>query len=154
MNGSRRLPTRLSIDSSVLIAYFLGEPTGSLTRQEILMNHDRTAYCSHLTLSETFYVLCRRRNRQFAMDALETLEKTGYLKLYESTQLDYAAGIHKCQRKISLADCYVLALAEKVQAAAAFAHREKDVTTELEENSPDVDVVFLEDFAKEKPEKA
>ncbi len=145
MRDSPGLPSRLAIDSSVLIAYFLGEPTGELAKQEIL-GPRRATSCSHLALSETFYILCRARNDKLAQEALETLEKTGYVKFHESTQLDYAAGMQKCARNISLADCYVLALAKSINGAAVFARHEKDVSAELKENPPDVPVIFLEDL--------
>jgi predicted nucleic acid-binding protein len=148
MKDSPDLPSRLAIDSSVLIAYFLGEPTGEIAKQEILAQKKNT-HCSHLALSETFYILCRARNNKFALDALETLEKTGFVKFHESTQLDYAAGMQKCARKISLADCYVFALAKDITGAAVFAHHEKDVSAELKENHPGVPVLFLEDLVDE-----
>ncbi len=146
MKDSPELPSRLAIDSSVLIAYFLGEREGEIVKQEILGSQHRAVHCSHLALSETFYVLCRRRNHKFALEALETLQKTGLVMLHQTTELDYAAGMQKCRRKISLADCYVLALAKNVQGAAVFAHRERDISAELEENAPNVNVLFLEDF--------
>ncbi len=145
MKDSLDLPSRLAIDSSVLIAYFLGEPTGELAKQEILRQR-RDVHCSHLALAETFYILCRARNDKFALEALETLEKTGFVKFHESTQLDYAAGMQKCARKISLADCYVLALAKDIRGAAVFANHERDVSAELKENPSGVPVLFLEDL--------
>ncbi len=132
----------------MLIAYFLGEPEGEIAKKEILSSQQRTAHCSHLALSETFYVLCRRRSHKFALEALETLEKTGFVRFHQSTGVDYDAGMQKCRRKISLADCYVLALAKNVGGAAVFAHREKDISAELEKNAPDVNVLFLEDLTK------
>ncbi len=148
MKDSQDLPSRLAIDSSVLIAYFLGEPTGEIAKREIL-GQRRAVHCTHLALSETFYILCRARNDKFALEAMETLEKTGFVKFYESTQLDYAAGMQKCARKISLADCYVFALAKEIRGAAVFANHEKDVSAELKENPPGVPVLFLEDLIAE-----
>jgi len=145
MRDSPDLPSRLAIDSSVLIAYFLGEPTGELAKREIL-DQRRVVHCTHLALSETFYILCRSRNDKFALEAMETLEKTDFVKFQESTQLDYAAGLQKCARKISLADCYVFALAKDIRGAAVFANHEKDVSAELKENPPGVPVLFLEDL--------
>jgi predicted nucleic acid-binding protein len=142
------LPSRLAIDSSVLIAYFLGEPTGDLAKREIL-GQRRAVHCTHLALSETFYILCRARNDKFALEAMETLEKTGFVRLNESAQLDYAAGMQKCARKISLADCYVFALAKDIRGAAVFANHEKDVGTELRQNPPGVPVLFLQDLIAE-----
>src|SRR5437879_12899993 len=127
MQDSPELPSRLAIDSSVLIAYFLGEPEGEIAKQEILGSQHRTVHCGHLALSETFYILCRRRSQKFALEALETLEKTGLVRLHETTELDYAAGMQKCRHKVSLVDCYVLALAMNVQGAAALSQLARDI---------------------------
>ncbi len=91
-------------------------------------------------------ILCRARNDKFALGAMETLEKTGFVKFHESTRLDHVAGMQKCTRKISLADCYVFALARDIRGAAVFANHEKDVSAELEANPPGFPVVFLEDL--------
>src|SRR5437667_320748 len=85
MQDSPELPSRLAIDSSVLIAYFLGEPEGEIAKQEILGSQHRTVHCGHLALSETFYILCRRRSQKFALEALETLEKTGLVRFHQTT---------------------------------------------------------------------
>ncbi len=147
MNASRNIPAKLSIDSSVLIAYFLGEPEGRIVKEKILFD-GREVHSSHLTLAETFYVLCRTKNHEFAMKAMETLAKTRYLKIHESTALDYAAASYKCERKLSLADCYVLALARETHAPATFAKRETDLTSESRRRPFDVELVFLEDLVQ------
>ncbi len=146
MKGSAKRPSRVAIDSSVLIAYFLGEPTGEWAKNNLFTDHGIETHCSHLALSETFYILCRTRNRKFASQAMDTLEKTGYLKLHESTELDYSAASYKCSRTLSLADCYVLALAGKIQGTATFTRREKDILNEQRARPIDVDILFLEDL--------
>src|SRR5207245_9321590 len=115
-----------AMEPSVLIAYFRGQPEGAIAKQSNLRKQHRTVHCGHLALSETFYILCRRRSQKFALEALETLEKTGLVRFHQTTELDYAAGMQKCRHKISLADCYVLALAKNVQASAVFAHAETE----------------------------
>jgi hypothetical protein len=57
-----------------------------------------------------------------------------------------AAGAYKCERAISLADCYVLGLAKLEQADALFARRERELEKEIEKKSLDVQVHFLEDY--------
>src|SRR5438477_12802601 len=106
MQDSPELPSRLAIDSSVLIAYFLGEPEGEIAKLEILGSQHSTVHCGHLALSETFYILCRRRSQKFALEAFETLEKTGLVRFHQSTELDLAAGMVTFRHKNFLADCY------------------------------------------------
>lgn len=147
MNDSIELPNRLALDSSVFIAYFLGENIGQLVRDRILSS-EKMLSCSHLALSETFYVLCREKSRAFAQESLEVLRKTNYAIVQESTGLDYLAAGHKCQRSISLADCYVLALAEANHGSAVFARRENDIVEEMKRKPFQVDIVFLDNLAR------
>jgi hypothetical protein len=63
-----------------------------------------------------------------------------------SDELDMAAGTIKCERAISLADCYVLGLAKLEGVTALFAKREKELEKEIEERAFDIPVQFLEDY--------
>lgn len=146
MKRSARIPSRLVLDSSVLIAYFLGEPTGRIVKEEILTDPRKDLQCSHLALAETFYILCRSKGKAFAAEAMETLEKTGYLKPQASTDLDYSAAAYKCDRNLPLADCYVLALARKTRGTATFAQKESDLEEEEEKRPFDVNLLFLQDI--------
>lgn len=148
MRERRGLPEALSIDSGVVLAYLLGEELGEYVRSEILMHDERSAYCNRFAVSELFYMLCRRRGQRFAREATEALLKSGRLKLVSSDELDVRAGAYKCERAISLADCYVLAVAKLSNAAATFAKREDDLKREIAKAPFDVEMVFLEDFVK------
>ena len=148
MRKSRVLPDRLSIDSGVILAYFLGEKLGELVKLEIFPPKDRTILCNRLCLSELFYVLCRRKGQAFARVSTETFLKAQYASVTASDELDIAAGAYKCERAISLADCYVLGLARLEQAAALFARRERELEKEIEKKLLDVRVYFLEDYLK------
>ncbi len=146
----RKVPSRLTIDASVFITYFLGEPEAQYVEELFESPKVSELLCSHLALSETFYILCRRKGSEFATDAMETLERTAYVRVQDSTELDYSAGIYKCSRKLSLADCYVLALARNTGSTALFARRERDLREEHQRSPLDVEFLFLEDLAKEK----
>lgn len=147
MKDSQSLPDRLAIDSSVLIAYFLGEKTGQLVKDRILGNTRLERFASHLALSETFYILCRSRGEEFASTSMTVVENTGYLKMHESSKLDFAAARYKCARKVSLADCYVLALAKDIQGTALFARKESDIAEESQRSAFDVPLLFVEDLS-------
>ena len=148
MSKSRVLPDRLSIDSGVILAYFLGEKLGELVKLEIFPPKDRTILCNRLCLSELFYVLCRRKGQAFARISTEMFLKAQYASVTASDELDIAAGAYKCERAISLADCYVLGLAKLERAAALFARRERELEKEIEKKPLDVQVHFLEDYLK------
>jgi len=59
-----------------------------------------------------------------------------------------AAGAYKCGRTISLADCYVIAIAELQHATAVFARHENGLDEEIRRKPFDVSILFLEDLRK------
>jgi uncharacterized protein with PIN domain len=152
LKNPAELPDTLALDSSVFIAYFLGEKTGQLVKDKILANEGRSSSCSHLALAETFYVLCRERSREYAQQALELLEKTNYVTVHESASLDYLAAGYRCQRSISLGDCYAIGLAETIRGSAVFVRREKDLRLEMDKRPFTVGLVFLEELVKRQVE--
>jgi predicted nucleic acid-binding protein len=148
LREKRGLPETLSIDSGVVLAYLLGEDLGKIARDEIL-SRERRVYCSRVAVSELFYILCKRREERFARDATEALLKSGRLSVVSWDEVDMEAGAYKCARSVSLADCYVLAVAKVFNAAAVFAKREDDLDREADKKPFDVEMVFLEDLVKE-----
>jgi predicted nucleic acid-binding protein len=142
-----RLPETLSVDSGVVLAYLLGEKqSGGLVRSEILRHGRGGVYCAGPAVAELFYILCRRKGEKFAHEAVDALLGSGYVHVASSPELDVQAGSYKCERSISLADCYVLALARSLGAAAVFARREEDIVKEMGKREFDVGIAFLEDF--------
>lgn len=148
MKGKLDLPRELSIDSGVVLAYFLGEERGKIVKAAILPPKDRKVYSNRVAVSELFYILCRRRSEEFAHEATEALLKSGYISMISSDELDIEAGRYKCARGISLADCYVIALAKILNITALFARREEDLKKELAREAFDVKMLFLEDLTK------
>jgi uncharacterized protein len=140
------VPRKLSVDSGVILAYYLGEDLGKLVKSSILAPRSGSVYCSRQTISELFYMLCRRKGEEFASEAVETLLKSGYLSVLSADEIDLQAGRYKCARSISLVDCYVLAVAKIQNVPAVFARREEDVENELERRPFDVKLLFLEDY--------
>lgn len=148
MSESLELPSRLSIDSGVILSHFLGEELGGLVKSTILPPKDRTVLCNHLCVSELFYVLCRRKGLRFAQESTRNFLRAQYASIIVSDELDITAGAYKCERAISLAHCYVLGVAKLNWAAAVFARRESDLEEEMERQPLDVQVLFLEDYLK------
>jgi len=140
------LPDRISIDSGVILAYFLGETLGELVKSQILTAKDRRILCNRLCLSELYYVLCRREGVEFARNATNTFLKGQFASVVASDELDLAAGRFKCERAISLADCYVLGLAKLENATALFGRKESELEKEMKKKAFEVPVHFLEDY--------
>jgi predicted nucleic acid-binding protein len=144
--SSPNLPTRLSLDSSVIIARFLGEETGS-NAKSVLSDDIHKLYIPHTAVAEAYYVLCRKRGSETADRVITTFLDGRRAEIVASEELDLAAGRYKCERAISLADCLVLATAKLYQASALFARSEADLTREMKSQAFDVDILFLSDIA-------
>ena len=148
MNESARLPGELSIDSGIVLAYYLGEKLGALVRTEIFEPEGKSLYHNRVCIAELFYVLCRRRGQKVAADYTRSYLSAGYSALHDSELVDMTAGTYKCERAISLADCYVIAVAKLQEASALFARHETDLDREIERKPFDVPVLFIEDLGR------
>jgi predicted nucleic acid-binding protein len=124
----------------------LGEDLGDVVRSTgILPSKGKTLYCSRSTIAESFYILCGKDGKEYAEQSIQTLLASKYLSLLDSDELDMMAGGYKCSRSLSLADCYVLAVAKLKGIPAVFARREEDLEKELHKKPFDVRLAFLED---------
>jgi len=148
LNESLRLPSELSIDSGIVLAYYLGEKLGALVRTEIFQPEGKSLYHNRVCIAELFYVLCRRRGEKVAADYTRSYLSAGYSALHDSELVDMTAGTYKCERAISLADCYVIAVAKLQEASALFARHETDLDREIERKPFDVPVLFIEDLGR------
>jgi len=140
-----------ALDTSALVEYLMGAPTGALLRDYLknLKAEDKVA-ASLLTIAETYYVLCRLEGQEFADEKLNQILSSRVIEIYNSLDLALETGRLKCQRTISLADCSCIATARHARAKAVFAFREEELVREMERKSFDVTVVFLQDMTFEK----
>lgn len=139
------LQGKLSIDSSVLIAYLLGEETGEFAGTHIFQP-GKVILFNRLGLTEVFYTLCRKRGINFAKESVTTFIQTRYCTFEDSDDLAIEAAAYKCERAVSLADCYVIALAKLRGSTAVFARREREIVAEISRKKFDVPILFLEDL--------
>lgn len=112
-----------------MIAFLRGEP-GADAVAEILLDPESQCYAHSLNLCEVFYDFERAGNRQ---DALQAVLDLAILGVIEDASLApavwQAAGTLKARlRRVSLADCFALELAERLEATILTAdHHEFDV---------------------------
>jgi predicted nucleic acid-binding protein len=104
-------------------------------------------YASHPTIAESSYILCRRKGLEFSENAIRLLKNTRYVTVSEVQNIDETAAHYKCARKLSLPDCYVLAVAKELRSAALFVRRETELDKEIERKEFDVPIRYVEDLA-------
>jgi len=126
------------VDTAPLIDYLCNEGVVDKIQKEIINNPDVTnVIVSPITLAEIFYVLCRAKGEEFAT------EKTDIIKNAAKIELEFKirdiAGKYKCERAISLADCYVLATA-KINSTIAVFKKEQEIVDELNKKPFDVNI--------------
>jgi hypothetical protein len=81
-----------------------------------------------------------------AQSRVSDLLSSGYLEVQETSALIKEASTIKCQRKISLPDCFTLALADHMKIPALFSSRETEITKEVEKDPFNIEIKYLEDF--------
>jgi hypothetical protein len=67
---------------------------------------------------------------------VDKLLASRYISVEDTHPLINEASKYKCERTISLADCFCL----------AFARKEKDLVKEMQRKPFDVEILFLEDY--------
>lgn len=139
------LSGRLALDTSVLIELTFSTPQG-LKLREALKDGSAEAYTAELNVAELRYVLCRRLGLVESGQRVDNLLASGYITVEDTSELILDASKYKCERAISLADCFCLALAHKSFHSAVFARRERDLVVEMRKNPFDVEILFLEDY--------
>jgi predicted nucleic acid-binding protein len=123
----------------------LGEEIGGFAGKHIF-KHGNVLFFTRLGLAEVFYTLCRKNGINSARESIRTFAQTRYCTFEESDELAIEAASYKCERAVSLADCYVIALAKLRGSTAVFAKREREMVAEISRKKFDVPVVFLEDL--------
>ena len=139
------LSGKLALDASALIELVFSTPTG-LKLRKALEKEVVEAYTSELGIAELRYVLCRRLGWTESENRVDKLLASGYVRVEGMSLLIKEASKYKCERAISLADCFCLALARKNSCKSLFARREVDLTKEMQKKTFDVEILFLEDY--------
>jgi predicted nucleic acid-binding protein len=138
------LKGKLALDTSALIELIYAEE-GGLKLKKALASDVVDAWTTELAIAELKYILCRKLGWAQSNERVNKLLSSGYIKLENTAPLIDAASKIKCQRAISLPDCFTLALAHKIAGNALFARKEEDLTEEMQRKKFEVTILFLED---------
>jgi len=116
------------LDASAMIAY-LRDEAGAGVVAEALLDSESRCYAHALNLCEVFYDFHRASGEADALQAIADLREVGVLEDSNvAAAVWQAAGTLKANlRRVSLADCFALELAERLRATILTAdHHEFD----------------------------
>jgi len=139
--GSDELAKKV-LDGGVLIALAVDDPSARKLKEEIL-REETLAFCSELAVVEMEYVLCRRLGWAIAEEKRRYLLESKVVAIMETGALMSEAAKVKCERALSLPDCFTLALAKIFDCKAFFVKREEEMEKEIKRRSFDVEIEFL-----------
>ena len=74
------------------------------------------------------------------------MRASNYFVVADTEQVSRIAAQIKCERKLSLADCYSLATSKATTSKVLFAFREKELVDEIKRDAGEIEVIFLEDI--------
>lgn len=132
-------------DTSVLLELIIGSRAGRRLG-ELLKADVLRPLTTELNITELRYILCRKVGQQQSKDVIEKLLSSGYLRIAPINDVAEEATLLKCQRAISLVDCFTFALGKASKSGVLFAKHEKELDREIEKIPFDVTVLFLQDL--------
>jgi predicted nucleic acid-binding protein len=102
------------IDACALIAY-LRDEEGAEVVEALLLNRNDLCVAHVLNLCEVFYDFLRVSDEATALSAISDLESTGLIMRDDIDVLFWqAAGTLKAKNRASIADCFAIALAKRI----------------------------------------
>ncbi|MBI3022299.1 MAG: PIN domain-containing protein [Thaumarchaeota archaeon] len=133
----------VALDSSVLVEILDGSEIGSKLTMALL-NEEIIAHASFVNMAEAEYILCKKIGRGDARKAVEALLNSGYVAIEDDPTMHVLASEMKCERSISLANCYTFAVAQITGAKPVFAFKERELLKETSQKAFANEIAFLE----------
>lgn len=116
------------VDASAMIAFLRDEP-GAIVVEGLLLDPANTNFAHGVNLCEVYYDFRRAESEAVAQDALDALAELGITGREDMDPLFWqdAGRIKADHRHVSLADCFCIALARRLDADMVTGeHREID----------------------------
>lgn len=100
------------LDACAMIAYLRGEDGADVVEERLIGPEECTAHA--VNLCEVYYDFLRAQDKGWARLAIRVLEKDGVL-VREDIDRDFwqEVGKYKAAHRVSLADCFAIALANR-----------------------------------------
>jgi predicted nucleic acid-binding protein len=122
------------VDTGVWIEYFLETTLGQKFKEKIVESRI-SIYISETVVSEIFYVLCRQKGHQEAKKKIDMVLEGA--DVIEGREIQMIAGKYKCERSISLSDCYTMAVSKNMGYPALF-KEEEEISNEIMKKAFDI----------------
>ncbi len=142
MSKGSEEPSRKALDGGVLIALAIDDPAARRLKEGIL-GENVLAFCSEMALVEMEYVLCRKLGSKIAEEKRRYLLESNMINIIETSVLMNEAAKLKCERSLSLPDCFTLSLAKIFNCKALFVKMEKEIEEEVKRKSFNIEIEFL-----------
>lgn len=140
----REMKGAYATDASTLLELVYGTAVGERLLNAMLDETIETI-THELAIAELRYILCRKVGKEKAKSRVEKLLASGYIVVEDVSELIETAADYKCDRAISLPDCFTLSLGKMRSLPVLFAWKERELTAEMERVPFDLDILFLED---------
>lgn len=113
------------LDACAMIAYLRGEPGADVVERVLI---DRSCFAHSINLCEVFYDFHRAGGENAATSAINDLRIMGTIERNDLDEVFWQdAGRQKASGRISLADCFAIALTNRVGGTLLTSdHHEKD----------------------------
>jgi uncharacterized protein with PIN domain len=131
-----------AFDSSVLIELLEGTTAGAAILEAVTARSS-IPHTSWVNIMESEYILCRKIGHENARKSVKALLDSGYFKIEENPAIHEIAARIKCERSISVVDCYTFAVAELTSSVPLFASEEAEIVREMKRKPFKVSPSFL-----------
>lgn len=139
----------MTLDTSAIIEYLMGTKLGSIVKEYFeTLKLEEKVYCSLYSISEIFYVLCRLKCLEYAVDKINTMLSSRVIEINNTEEMALKTGRLKCKRAISIGDCSCIVTAKITRSRAVFAQREKELVNAMKRKPFNVEILFLAELNK------
>ncbi len=128
------------VDTGVWVEYFSETELGRKFKEKIVED-EISIYISEAAVSEIYYVFCRQKGYREAKKNIDSILEGA--EVIEGRDIQFISGKYKCERAISLSDCFTLAVS-KILGMPALFKEEEEIRKEINRKTFDVEIFFLE----------
>jgi len=133
-----------TLDTSAIIEYLMGTELGRIIKEYLeTLKPEEKIHCSLYTISEVFYVVCRLKGLEYAVEKMNMMLNSQVIEVNNTAEMALETGRLKCERAISIGACSCIATAKITRSPAVFAQKEKELVNEMKKKPFDVEILFL-----------
>jgi predicted nucleic acid-binding protein len=132
-------------DTSVFVEMASGSKLGGMA-YDILVKEGLYAITTELNIAELKYILCRRVSWRSSLEKVNKLLQSGYVEVLPVSLFEDHAALLKCNRAISIIDCFTISAGEVLGVRTLFAKHEEELDRELRKKPFGTEILFLEDW--------